>query len=526
MHTTVNFARLVRLFVFAAMAGAYSAAAAQVSEPALGPEGTTSVWENVGASATSTFLGQYRVDNGNGRVGDDNYGAAIDRLNLLTSADEYSAALRVDGFLFYRAPADDHRNALVLERAALQYDGGRIHLTGGDFYRELGRGIVLSVRKGDELGVDLAIRGGLARFASDAFEVAVFAGITNPANLDSVSYNYVRDANDLLAGAESEVRPLDGVTLKAFGIYSQPQERIFDQQVSGVSGGIAAELTDISDWLVIYAEADAQRRQVGASGDTGFAGYLTADSRIGDTTLLLEGLYLNAFEQFGGTNSALNTRFSYNRPPTLLRIQDEVTSNRDVVGSRARLEHYLPDAGLLLHVTGAVRLDDFFDPTISYIRELHGYGGFEWEFSEGRSRLSASAGLRHDSRDGEVIKRMTHVDFDYLHAFKVGFAVHLTSTNELRQLGAFDYARGTSVLGIQKSGLGELAFEFGFDTQDRAAAGTRQRFYAGHVGAELSSMFQLKAVAGTQRGGLTCLAGLCRDLPEFAGARLELVARI
>jgi hypothetical protein len=30
---------------------------------------------------------------------------------------------------------------------------------------------------------------------------------------------------------------------------------------------------------------------------------------------------------------------------------------------------------------------------------------------------------------------------------------------------------------------------------------------------------------GTQRGGLKCIAGVCREFPSFAGARLEVIGR-
>ena len=44
-------------------------------------------------------------------------------------------------------------------RAQLQYKLGDWKLTGGDFYKEVGRGLALSLRKGDEVSTDTSILG-------------------------------------------------------------------------------------------------------------------------------------------------------------------------------------------------------------------------------------------------------------------------------------------------------------------------------------------------------------------------------
>lgn len=65
-------------------------------------------------------------------------------------------------------------------------------------------------------------------------------------------------------------------------------------------------------------------------------------------------------------------------------------------------------------------------------------------------------------------------------------------------------------------------FEFGYDTQNPEA---RNLFFAGIVKWELASNLTLTSTVGTQRGGIKCVNGLCRDYPSFAGARAELAAR-
>jgi hypothetical protein len=35
----------------------------------------------------------------------------------------------------------------------------------------------------------------------------------------------------------------------------------------------------------------------------------------------------------------------------------------------------------------------------------------------------------------------------------------------------------------------------------------------------------VRAVAGSQRGGIKCVAGICREYPAFTGVRAEVVTR-
>ena len=64
---------------------------------------------------------------------------------------------------------------------------------------------------------------------------------------------------------------------------------------------------------------------------------------------------------------------------------------------------------------------------------------------------------------------------------------------------------------------------------DRATGRTvdvRNLFYAGIVAWDITDQLELTATVGTQRGGIKCISGVCRDYPAFAGGRLEIVGRL
>ena len=49
--------------------------------------------------------------------------------------------------------------------------------------------------------------------------------------------------------------------------------------------------------------------------------------------------------------------------------------------------------------------------------------------------------------------------------------------------------------------------------------------WAGIIAWEATDDITVRATAGTQRGGLKCVAGVCRIYPAFAGVKTEVVGR-
>jgi len=476
-------------------------------------------------SVTNTFSAEAHVDNANGQGDDDDYTILFDRLNLVGGAGDLGASARLDLVSFFDKPSAAYRSDVRLERASVQLPLGELLLTAGDSYQQLGRGIVLSMRKADEVSLDIALRGAAARYRGARQEARWFAGVANAVNLDPVSQKHIEDADDFLAGSAYELRPVDWLALGAHALYAQPEERLLEHSLDrSYSAGLYAELPDLFGLVSLYAEVDAQQRLLAGEPGMGSGGTLSADFRADDTGLLLEGLFLEEFEQRGSRNSALQSRFDYNRPPTLERLQEEVLNNRDVVGGRLRVEHYLAPLDLLLFVNAMIRLNERDAP--SELRQGHAYGGAEWYFQSGASRLAASGGYRDEQQtNGRTHKTMVHAEGEYLQALGEGLSLHLSTLNELRSLNDADYVRGSSFAGLEWSYWGSLTFELGYDNQNPVPE-VRKFFFAGVLSVEVIEEVKLRATAGTRRGGIKCIAGVCREFPPFAGVAGELVARL
>lgn len=534
-----------------------------------------------GVRLTNTATAQYRLYRfvSGERQGEEvPYGLLLDRLNLVGAAGDFTGSARIDGMLFIDPPEQppgegEFRDDARVERLTVGYrigaGAGDVELTVGDFYRQLGRGILLSLRKEDEIGVDIALRGGQAAYVGEVFDAAAFAGRTNPVNLDNVSEDFVgvlvegleraadrsprlqADPDDVVAGAEVKLRELGPMQVAAHGVFLgaayQQGTSAVDQHTLGV--GASVEVPSLGDIGSLYLEGAWQRHdredmlasgRTSTSSEDGLAAYGLAELFFGDVSVLVEGLYLDAITMNGSPNAVLGRPFAYNQPPTLERIDQEVLNNRDVLGGRVRVDYTLLDGDMTVYGNGMLRKTDPGEP--AEVTQIHAFGGIDLYYDDGSSRLAASGGWRDEDQTppgGEAsdLKSMTHAEGEWLHAFD-GWALHVATLNEFRTLasptGTDEYIRGSTLAGLEFSrvawieGFAEhlsLTFEFGYDDQDESGD-ARNLFYAGIVDWTLDGRLRARATVGTQRGGLKCIGGVCRIFPEFAGARLDLITTL
>lgn len=141
----------------------------------------------------------------NAREGEDfrnqGYFAWLNRLNLVLNWDKLTVGARIDSALYGLRPED--REMLPQDRQITLVDGASryrdsiypaklyaiyktkgVEVTAGDGYAQLGRGLVLSLRKVDELGIDTTAFGGKVTLQKDPAQVTVLAGFLNPSRVD------------------------------------------------------------------------------------------------------------------------------------------------------------------------------------------------------------------------------------------------------------------------------------------------------------------------------------------------------
>ena len=162
-------------------------------------------------------------------VANDDWGVWYNRLNVQANSGLWNAGVRVDSAWFYTSPdptalaleltelrgaapgaADYFRlrldeagnelsnryiNWIYPAKYYLGYTTRNVEATAGDFYAQLGRGFVLSVRKLDELASDTTVRGVRVTAKTEVegvrLRLTALSGVMNPLRIDESSGRYL-----------------------------------------------------------------------------------------------------------------------------------------------------------------------------------------------------------------------------------------------------------------------------------------------------------------------------------------------
>ena len=385
---------------------AFAPARASADEPFFGKPSAT---------ITETTVLKYRFDNRNTKIDDDKYGEWLNRLNLQATSGRFTAALRIDSAVYFLRPnpnelartdlakaqasgqpvapnflqnrtlaygqdmSDRYIDAVYPSKYNLTYQHRGLEVTAGDYYVQFGRGLVLAVRKIDELVADTTLRGGkivynpnLGKFKLNLMGIA---GASNPIRVDDVTgrllsqrtgtslekigfpampqpndTTYVPNpgptfAPDVIVGAQAE-GGLKSVQLGVRAIQLDRTAASF-QMGSDAAGptrnadkimmaSVSLNAPSIYDHGSFYFELAGQslRNYVGSAADDptgsraellarasgGYAAYAFATAYDGPFTLSLEGKHYDRFypvlANVGGTGAVEFGAVQYNIPPT------------------------------------------------------------------------------------------------------------------------------------------------------------------------------------------------------------------
>lgn len=136
--------------------------------------------------------------------GDNGFGFWINRLNAKLDWWRLEAGVRLDSSIWWRQPneqasdpgqqanlltQDSYRfpNTIYPAKLWLTYNHGGVEVTLGDSYVQFARGLVLSMRKIDDLGIDSTVRGAKATITKGPFAVTAVAGYANPSRVDEAT---------------------------------------------------------------------------------------------------------------------------------------------------------------------------------------------------------------------------------------------------------------------------------------------------------------------------------------------------
>jgi hypothetical protein len=373
---------------------------------------------------------------------DDNYGEFLDRLNLQASWWRFRAGLRLDTAVYFhtldrngvaalvhdQTPAidalakgfEDPRKlangtannfydelhsrflrAIYPSKLFFGYQQPGLDVTVGDFYVQLGRGLVFSVRKIDELAVDTTVRGVKAEADGHVGEVQfvtmLFGGQMNPLRVDEASGRRLNGAGSPLFLGFPTAGALENYQFGPGGVVQDviypAQASYFEDSVAGGkveastkwfalgidAAGLARKhadfnssdpskqhdrilnysgtfnIPDIAKHGDLYVEVAGQGMRDGHANTTsnldGYAAYASASITGGPVSVSLEGKHYRTFFPLSANIDASTPGFgapefglvTYSSPPTAEPIYTEVVSGGSpgvcITGGRGRIDY-------------------------------------------------------------------------------------------------------------------------------------------------------------------------------------------
>ncbi len=292
--------------------------------------------------------------------------------------------------------------------------------------------------------------------------------------------------------------------------------------------------------------------------ENGLAAYLSNSLTFGNTFVLLEGKYYNNYTV--AKNNAATT-IQYAEAPTLELPGQIIPAASNTTGGRLLLEHTLRKSRVTLfgnylgYAYALLNDESMFDPDVAHMLH-HGYVGLRWRDTERGSEVQGLGGYRWegfqrapDADTKPYTRKLPHAEI-YVNQV-VGKTRGLSHSVSLRAEWRWEqlqkggappkyFHKGNVILGYGLTPFFTFAFIGGYSSEfpaldtrfqlhDQPCDNPAQCDRKPHLwpGAELRINFLessfIRIFGGRQVGGLLCVNGSCRLLPDFEGMRIDLV---
>lgn len=503
-------------------------------------------WGNTQLSVRSTTFGEWFRDNYDAQPHNDKFIALVNRLNLgLESRLErvtFGVAARMDTqTLFDVGPGaglcdtnddgevssvesaecnfdDDYR----LERVTLRAETKHTTSILGDFNVNFSRGLGLSVRKIDEIGVDATVKGARFDLRTKPVLFTTLAGFANRQNSDFATRQLLADpgyrslecqrrnfplrndignrawtvCSDLVIGEHVEVRLPGKVRAGAHYAYVGFGESVstaYDESVH-IVGADVARAAIAKRWDIYVGGSglfrNAPLRRDPALADASYDGYALYASNLitpGTTSILIETKFYRDY-----LVAQSPTTLQYTEAPTLEREDQAVPAAANAAGGRIRVDHLWKRSGLTLYgnvlaYTFAEQLrDNMFDRDEGAVA-THAYAGLIWRKPDSYLSVQASGGYRHESHFQPITVGEDRLRRKFPHAelyitipvaqrggFNHSLSVRADGRFETKQVSGFDdnrFAKGNVILGYAMAPFFSAALIGGFSTEFVAPRG-------------------------------------------------------
>jgi hypothetical protein len=370
--------------------------------------------------------------------------------------------------------------------------------------------------------------------------------------------------SDIVAGGRFDAKLPGKVRLGGHYVFWWFGERLADQHegMHLVGGDITrsriAKHWDLFAGVTVLMRNPHHKTNYPTLVENGVAAYLSNSLTFGDTFLLIEGKYYDNYT-IAKNNAA--TTIQYAEAPTLELPGQIIPAASNTAGGRILLEHTLRKSRVTLfanylgYAFALTNDEDMFDPNVGEMNH-HGYVGMRWRDTDRGSEIQALGGYRWegfqrapDEDTKPYTRKLPHAEI-YINQV-VGKTRGLSHSLSLRGEWRYEriqkgnvpskyFHRGNIILGYGLTPFFTLAFIGGYSSEFPPLAGGVQLHdqpcddesdcsRKPHLwpGGELRFNFLessfVRVFVGRQVGGLLCVNGSCRNLPDFEGARVDLI---
>ena len=510
-------------------------------------------------SLTNTTIAEHRQ---NPSESDGGFATVLtEKLDLAAQGEGIRLSVRLDAFLPFRdAQCEMDRHSLcslehdlrIPERATLLWEPGDFTIEIGDSYAVFGRGIALSLRKVDLLGIDTSLRGGHVQYRGEHFDFEILGGLANPQNLDPITLAVFPDPNDVITGVAVGTRLGANGELE-LGVHGT---RVWFEEhpVSGadvtatVFGWRAGAPSLLDGKLALYAEANAMVREgLARCGEEercwGRAIYASAQVTEGQVSVLLEWKDYRDYLLAATNSTAAEPWRVYSDAPPLDRETERFRGIHNSRGGALRIDYAVPETVWSASLNGAVYGHEDEDVTIDPwdgVLVTHGWATLrrqneEVDHDDVAWSMEVSGGYRREThlRDFDPLWEQGQLDWEVIHGeldVSIGkgdhsFELVVEHRDERRLfLDYAEYVRGGASLTWTYAGVLSVSPILRWSNEKRDL--DRVFWPGGEVRWDFIEGSHLRVFGGMTPGGRICSGGVCRDVPPFEGVLGEVVLRL
>ena len=515
---------------------------------------------------------------------DDNYSRYINRLYFKAQNARFESDLRLDTTFFHQPPYRvstenfvpggagyttlDYDNDYRLEQLHGTLKGELGSVTLGDFHVSFGRGMVLSLVKMDDLAEDNRLRGARMEYrVQRKLLFTLVGGVVNTLNADPITRQIYRDDPlDRVGGLRVEWEILDAFRIAAHGVvmkprYTAPEQidanRLYFDRSPGVDvlsggGSLEAHLEGIHFYLEGNGQSHTDYRVYGADArdESGGALYGEISYDLSGFSFLAEGFFYRRWLMEGsyrgvGTLAAAAPAVYSN----LVTLDVDFVPDKSVgnaAGGRLTANYFVRRIDLDLRLRcafikslgGLMTTGEWNDHPPTWT--VHPILEAKKQVGRRHAEIRATAGGRfeHTARP-----ELPDVETGSLWHVSAGATVPLAGPNSLEMEGMVrhhdlqvtegnTYYVGSISLGYDFAGrfAATAAYEYSDETTTEGNRIGDMSWLPSHHFAWLRASLKLPEVrkgltlrifAGSERGGVKCVGGVCRTYPDTVGVRFE-----